>query len=103
MRRNVLKKPRNLELLLYISRHEGICASELDQAGFTKPGVYILLASLKESGLIRMEPFEIQTGSGTRLRKVFHLTEKGKAMTLHLIEMEKIVGQGFNGRPKKVE
>jgi hypothetical protein len=104
MKKNVLKKPRNLELLLYIHRHEGLCASELNDAGFTKPGVYVLLGSLIQAGLIRGEPREVQTPHGMRYRKAYFVTDRGTQAALHLGELEKVVGVLFtNERGKRIE
>jgi hypothetical protein len=94
----LLKKPRNLELLLHIARHEGICALDLERAGFSKPGVYVLIANLLDAGLIKPELGITKTEWGDRLKRGYFLTEKGKQAASKLLDLEKIVSGRFERR-----
>jgi hypothetical protein len=96
--KSLIRKPRNLELLLHIFKHEGACVSELVRAGFSSPQIYIMLGALTQHGLIRTEPSEVKTAHGLRYRKTFYPTENGKLAAKHLLEIEKLTLKRFNGR-----
>lgn len=97
---SIFRKPRNLELLLYIFKHEGVYALDLVRAGFSKPQIYIMLGNLMNAGFIRAEPFEVKTPRGSRLRRIFFTTDSGKAVAKHLLEVEKIALSNLDRRTK---
>lgn len=87
----LLRKPKVMQLLIFMSGHERLSAEELEKAGFAAPALYRWLGSLSRMGLLSVGGEVANTRSGRRLHTTYSLSDRGKAVAVHLREVERLV------------